>query len=63
MKPAQKAYTIVEKIFLALVFATQRFQAYLLPQHFVIITIEDTFPHVLQHMDISTRISKRIVEL
>ena len=44
-------------------FATQRLQAYLLPQHFVTITIEDTFPHVLQHMDVSARISKWIVQL
>ena len=63
MKPIEKAYTAVEKIVLALVFATQRFRAYLLPRHFVIITIEDTFPHVLQHMDVSARISKWIVQL
>ena len=48
---------------LALMFATQRFRAYCLPQDFVIITIEDTFPHVLQHMDVSACISKRIVQL
>ena len=48
---------------LALMFATQKFRAYLLPRHFVIITMEDTFPHVLQHMDVSARISKWIVQL
>ena len=31
MKPTEKAYTIVEKIVLVLMFATQRFQTYLLP--------------------------------
>ena len=63
MKPAEKAYSEVEKMVLALMFATQRFRAYLLPRHFVIITMEDTFPHVLQHMDVSARISKWIVRL
>ena len=63
MKPTKKAYTAVEKVVLALMFATQRFTAYLLPQNFVVITIEDTFPYVLQHMDVSARISKWIVQL
>ena len=30
---------------------------------FLIIAIEDTLPHVLQHMDVSARISKWIVQL
>ena len=59
----EKAYTEVEKMVLALMFATQRFRSYLLPRHFIIITMEDTFPHVLQHMDVSARISKWIVHL
>ena len=63
MKPIEKAYTDVEKMVLALMFATQRFRSYLLPRHFIIITMEDTFPHVLQHMDVSARISKWIVQL
>ena len=63
MKPTKKAYIGMEKLVLALMSATQRFQAYLLPRHFVIITIEDTFPHVLQHMDVSARIFKWIVQL
>ena len=64
MKPTEKGYSAVEKMMLALMFATQRFiRAYILPRHFVIITIEDTFPHVLQHMDVSARISKWIVQL
>ena len=53
----------VEKVVLALMFATQRFRAYLLPRHFIIITIEENFPHVLQHMDIFARISKWVVQL
>ena len=63
MKPTERAYSVVEKVVLALMFATQRFRAYLLPRHFVIITMEDTFPHILQHMDVSSRISKWIAHL
>ena len=63
MKPIEKAYTTMEKVVLALMFATKRFKAYLLPWHFVVITIEDTFTYVLQHMDVSARISKWIVQL
>ena len=63
MKPTEKAYTKVEKMVLALMFATQRFRSYLLPRHFIIITMEDTFPHALQHMDVFARISKWIVWL
>ena len=63
MKPIEKAYTKVEKMVLALMFATQRFRSYLLPRHFFIITMEDAFPHVLQHMDMLARISKWIVWL
>ena len=47
----------------ALMFATQKFRSYLLPRHFVIITMEDTFTYVLRHMDVSARISKWIVQL
>ena len=63
MKTAEKEYTPVEQKVLALMFATQRFRSYLLPRHFVIITMEDTFTYVLQHMDVSARISKWIVQL
>ena len=63
MNPIEKAYTKVEKMVLALFFSTQRFKLYLLPRHFIIITMEDTFPHVLQHMDVLARISKWIVRL
>ena len=63
MKPTERAYSAVEKMVLVLMFATQRFRAYLLPHHFVIITIEDTFPHILQHMDVFSRIFKWIVQL
>ena len=63
MKTAEKEYTPIEQKVLALMFATQRFRSYLLPRHFVIITMEDTFTYFLQHMDVSARISKWIVQL
>ena len=63
MKAAEKEYSPMEQMVLSLMFATQKFRAYLLPQHFVIITMENTFPYVLRHMDISARISKWIVQL
>ena len=63
MKPTKKAYTEVEKMVLALMFATQRFWSYLLPRNFIIITMEVTFPPALQHMDVSARISKWVVQL
>ncbi|MCO5566905.1 hypothetical protein L7F22_020588 [Adiantum nelumboides] len=43
---------------MALMFAVGRFRSYLLPKKFVILTVEDTFPLVLQHMDVSACISK-----
>ena len=58
MKTTEKEYTLVEKKVLALMFSTQRLCSYLLPRHFLIITMEDTFTYVLQHMDVSARISK-----
>ena len=63
MKTIEKEYTRVEKMVLALMFATQKFRSYLLPRHFLIITMEDTFTYVLRHMDVSARISKWIVQL
>ena len=46
---------------LALKFATEHFGSYLLPRHFTIITVEEKFPYVLQHMDVSSRIAKWLV--
>ena len=63
MKPIEKDNTKVENMVLALMFATQRFRSYLLPRNFIIITMENTFPHVLQHMDVFAKISKWIVQL
>ncbi|MCO5590345.1 hypothetical protein L7F22_044314 [Adiantum nelumboides] len=63
MTPLEKDYTVIEKMVMALMFAVGRFRSYLLPKKFVILTVEDTFSLVLQHMDVSACISKWLVRL
>ncbi|MCO5603591.1 hypothetical protein L7F22_057742 [Adiantum nelumboides] len=63
MTPLEKDYTVIEQMVMALMFAVGRFRSYLLPNKFVILTVEDTFSLVLQHMDVSARISKWLVRL
>ncbi|MCO5598922.1 hypothetical protein L7F22_053021 [Adiantum nelumboides] len=63
MTPLEKDYTVIEQMVMALMFFVGRFRSYLLPKKFVILIVEDTFPLVLQHMDVSTRISKWLVRL
>ncbi|MCO5559388.1 hypothetical protein L7F22_012987 [Adiantum nelumboides] len=63
MTPLEKDYTVIEQMVMALMLAVGRFRSYLLPKKFVILTMEDTFPLVLQHMDVSARISKWLVRL
>ncbi|MCO5611128.1 hypothetical protein L7F22_065378 [Adiantum nelumboides] len=63
MTPLEKDYTMIEKMVMALMFAVERFRSYLLRNKFVILTVEDTFPLVLQHMDVSASISKWLVRL
>ncbi|MCO5583693.1 hypothetical protein L7F22_037606 [Adiantum nelumboides] len=63
MTPLEKYYTMIEQMVMALMFAVGRFRSYLLPKKFVILTVEDTFPLVLQHMDVSACISKWLVRL
>ncbi|MCO5580986.1 hypothetical protein L7F22_034861 [Adiantum nelumboides] len=48
---------------MVLMFAIGKFRPYLLPKKFVILTLEENFPLVLQHMDVSARISKWLVRL
>ncbi|MCO5600919.1 hypothetical protein L7F22_055036 [Adiantum nelumboides] len=52
MTPLEKDYTMIEQMVMALMFAVGRFRSYLLPKKFVILTMEDIFPLVLQHMDV-----------
>ena len=63
MKEAKKNYTHVEHMVLALKSATEPFCSYLLLCHFTIITIEENFRYVLQHMDVSSRIAKWLIRL
>ena len=63
MTAAEKGYSTTEQMVLALMFAVGKFRPYLLSRKFVVITVEETFPYVLQHMDVSTRISKWLVQL
>lgn len=58
MTTAEKGYTPIEQLMLALMFAVSKFRPYLLPKKFVIITVEENFPYVLQHLDVSARIAK-----
>lgn len=63
MMIAEKGYTPIEQMMLALMFAVSKFRPYLLPKKFVVITMEENFPYVFQHLYVSTRIAKRLVKL
>ncbi|MCO5579011.1 hypothetical protein L7F22_032862 [Adiantum nelumboides] len=63
MTGPEKGYTPVEHMVLALMFDTQKFRPYLLPKKFVILTVEEVVPYVLQHMDVSSCISKWLIRL
>ncbi|MCO5587617.1 hypothetical protein L7F22_041566 [Adiantum nelumboides] len=63
MTTAEKDYTAVEHMVMALMFAVGKFRPYLLPKKFVILTLEENLPPILQHMDVSACISKWSVHL
>lgn len=63
MTGLEKNYTAIEQMVLALMFATTKFRPYLLPRPFVILTLEEVFPSVLKHMDVSTRNTKWLIRL
>ncbi|MCO5603611.1 hypothetical protein L7F22_057762 [Adiantum nelumboides] len=63
MTTAEKDYTAMEHMVMALMFAVRKFRPYLLPKKFIILTLEENFPLILQHMDVSARISKWLVRL
>ncbi|MCO5553356.1 hypothetical protein L7F22_006877 [Adiantum nelumboides] len=63
MTPIEKDYIVIEQMVMALMFAVRKFRSYLLPKKFVVLTVEDTFPLVLQHMDVLARNSKWLVQL
>ena len=47
----------------AVMFAVRKFRSYLLPKAFIILTLEHNLPYAIQHMSISPRISKWVLEL
>ena len=60
---AEKGFSSSEKAILALMFAVTKLRSYLLPQKFTILTLEETFPTLLQHLDGSPRIAKWLLKL
>ena len=56
MTSIEKGFNSSEKVILALMFAVTKFWSYQLPQKFTILTLKETFPALLQHMDGSPRI-------
>ena len=63
MGKAEKGYTEVEQMMFALILAVRKFRSYLLTRPFVVLTVNQWFPFVVQHMHLSTRISKWVLEL
>ncbi|MCO5582485.1 hypothetical protein L7F22_036381 [Adiantum nelumboides] len=63
MTPLEKDYIVIEQMVMALMFAVGRFKSYLWPRKFVVLTMEYTFPLVLQHMNVSAHIYKLLVQL
>ena len=60
---AEKGCISSERMVLALMFALTNFWSYLLPRKFIILTLEETFPTLLQHMDESPWIAIWLLKL
>ncbi|MCO5563792.1 hypothetical protein L7F22_017440 [Adiantum nelumboides] len=63
MTQGQKGYTDIEQLVLSLIVAIRKFRSYLLPKPFIIVTLEHSLPYAIQHMSISSKISKWVLEL
>ncbi|MCO5570280.1 hypothetical protein L7F22_023998 [Adiantum nelumboides] len=63
MTQGQKGYTDIEQLVFSLIVAIRKFRSYLLPKPFIIFTLEHNLPYAIQHMSISSKISKRVFEL
>ncbi|MCO5551944.1 hypothetical protein L7F22_005451 [Adiantum nelumboides] len=63
MTQGQKGYTDIEQLVFSLIVAIRKFRSYLLPKPFIILTLEHNLPYAIQHMSISSKISKWILEL
>ncbi|MCO5611393.1 hypothetical protein L7F22_065646 [Adiantum nelumboides] len=63
MTQGQKSYTDIEQLVFSLIVAIRKFRSYLLPKPFIILTLEHNLPYAIQHMSISSKISKWVLEL
>ncbi|MCO5593379.1 hypothetical protein L7F22_047391 [Adiantum nelumboides] len=63
MTQEQKGYTDIEQLVFSLIVAIRKFRSYLLPKPFIILTLEHNLPYAIQHMSISSKISKWVLEL
>ncbi|MCO5549312.1 hypothetical protein L7F22_002780 [Adiantum nelumboides] len=63
MTQGQKGYTDIEQLVFSLIVAIRKFRSYLLPKPFTILTLEHNLPYAIQHMSISSKISKWVLEL
>ncbi|MCO5607837.1 hypothetical protein L7F22_062038 [Adiantum nelumboides] len=63
MTQGQKGYTDIEQLVFSLTVAIRKFRSYLLPKPFIILTLEHNLPYAIQHMSISSKISKWVLEL
>ncbi|MCO5601693.1 hypothetical protein L7F22_055816 [Adiantum nelumboides] len=63
MTQGQKGYTDIEQLVFSLIVAIRKFRSYLLPKPFIILTLEHNLPYAIQHMSISSKISKWVLEL
>ncbi|MCO5599426.1 hypothetical protein L7F22_053529 [Adiantum nelumboides] len=63
MTQGQKGYTDIEQLVFSLIVAIRKFRSYLLPKPFIIFTLEHNLPYAIQHMSISSKISKWVLEL
>ncbi|MCO5595613.1 hypothetical protein L7F22_049658 [Adiantum nelumboides] len=63
MTQGQKGYTDIEQLVFSLIVAIRKFRSYLLPKPFIILTLEQNLPYAIQHMSISSKISKWVLEL
>ncbi|MCO5604138.1 hypothetical protein L7F22_058298 [Adiantum nelumboides] len=63
MTQGQKGYTDIEQLVFSLIVAIRKFRSYLLPKPFIILTLEHNLPYTIQHMSISSKISKWVLEL
>ncbi|MCO5570179.1 hypothetical protein L7F22_023897 [Adiantum nelumboides] len=63
MTQRQKGYTDIEQLVFSLIVTIRKFRSYLLPKPFIILTLEHNLPYAIQHMSISSKISKWVLEL